>query len=199
MKFNEAIEIVLKHEGGFSDHPNDTGGATRYGITERVARGAGYEGDMKELPLDTAKDIYRQNYWDRMRLDEIEDGRLRLLLMDTGVNMGVGTAGRILQRAHNLLSEGQITVDGAIGPITLEHINQINRRDNLLYTVEILRGYRYLEIVKNNGSQRVFIHGWFNRLRSVAGRGGELIIKEGEISVDDAIYKLADLLVEKLK
>ena len=63
MTFDQAFEKLLGHEGGFSDHPSDPGGATRYGITQRVARLNGYIGDMRELPIDKAKDIARREYW----------------------------------------------------------------------------------------------------------------------------------------
>ena len=45
MNFERAFEKLLGHEGGFVDHPKDPGGSTRYGITQRVARANGYEGE----------------------------------------------------------------------------------------------------------------------------------------------------------
>ena len=62
MNFDAALGQVLLHEGEFSDDPHDLGGATRYGITEAVAREVGYRGDMREFPLDVAKRIYRERY-----------------------------------------------------------------------------------------------------------------------------------------
>ena len=58
MNFDTAFAKLLGHEGDFSDHPADPGGATRFGITEAVAREVGYRGDMRELPVDLAKRIY---------------------------------------------------------------------------------------------------------------------------------------------
>ncbi len=57
MNFDTAFTKVLGHEGGFSDHPDDPGGKTRFGVTEAVARRVGYKGEMRELPLDLAKQI----------------------------------------------------------------------------------------------------------------------------------------------
>ena len=57
MTFDEAFHKLLGHEGGFVDHPSDPGGATRWGVTERVARQWGYAGSMRELPVETAKAI----------------------------------------------------------------------------------------------------------------------------------------------
>ena len=62
MNFERAFEKLLGHEGGFVDHPKDPGGATRYGITQRVARANGYEGDMRNLPISEAKRIARKDY-----------------------------------------------------------------------------------------------------------------------------------------
>ena len=61
MNFDEAFELLLGHEGNYSDHPADPGGKTRYGITEAVARDVGYRGDMRDLPLDLAKRVYLEN------------------------------------------------------------------------------------------------------------------------------------------
>ena len=68
--FERAVEKTLKLEGGFVNDPDDPGGATKYGITEATARAHGYTGDMRELPLDVAREIYKKSYWDIARLDE---------------------------------------------------------------------------------------------------------------------------------
>lgn len=112
MNFNQAFDILLRHEGGFSDHPADPGGQTRYGITEAVAREAGYRGDMRELPLDIAKRIYRNRYWDAVRADELPE-TVRYAVFDAAVNSGPRQAIRWLQRAAGAKD------DGIIGPKTL--------------------------------------------------------------------------------
>ncbi|MEN9903419.1 MAG: Bordetella virus, partial [Pseudomonadota bacterium] len=66
--FDAAIADLLGIEGGFSDDPADSGGATRYGITEAVARRHGYTGPMREMPSDLARAIYRADYWDAQQL-----------------------------------------------------------------------------------------------------------------------------------
>ena len=118
MNFDAALGQVLLHEGEFSDDPHDLGGATRYGITESVAREVGYRGDMREFPLDVAKRIYRERYWDAMSCDDLPDG-LRLVAFDTAVNSGVGQAARWLQRAVG------VQADGVIGPVTLKAVAEI--------------------------------------------------------------------------
>lgn len=112
MNFDQAFAALLQHEGGFSDHPADPGGKTRFGITEAVAREVGYRGDMRELPLDLAKRIYRDRYWDAVRAEELPEA-IRYAVFDAAVNSGPRQAARWLQRAVGVRD------DGIIGPITL--------------------------------------------------------------------------------
>ena len=112
MDFDRAFDILLKHEGGFSDHAADPGGKTRFGVTEAVAREVGYRGDMRELPLDLAKRIYKDRYWDAVRADELPEA-VRYAVFDAAVNSGPRQAIRWLQRAVGAKD------DGIIGPKTL--------------------------------------------------------------------------------
>lgn len=119
MNFDQAFDTLLKHEGGFVDHPDDPGGATRYGVTEAVAREVGYRGDMRDLPLDLAKRIYRERYWDAVRAEQLP-AQVRYVVFDAAVNSGVGQAARWLQRAVGARD------DGVIGPQTLAAVAQHN-------------------------------------------------------------------------
>jgi len=178
--FEGFVEEIINFEGGYADHPDDRGGKTMYGITERVARGSGYEGDMRDLPVETAKEIYRSNYWDNIRLDEINNATLQFILFDTAVNMGVGTAIDKLQRTYNMLSESTITVDGVIGPQTIGAVNNYAHIGILKFAYLIMRGERYFDIVRSRHSQKSFIRGWLNRLRSMTLELEEFSNKEGE-------------------
>ena len=112
MNFDQAFDILLKHEGGFSDHAADPGGKTRFGITEAVAREVGYRGDMRELPLDLAKRIYKDRYWDAVLAEELPEA-IRYAVFDAAVNSGPSQAIRWLQRAVGVRD------DGVIGPQTI--------------------------------------------------------------------------------
>lgn len=112
MNFDQAFDILLRHEGGFSDHAADPGGKTRFGITEAVAREVGYRGDMRELPVDLAKRIYKDRYWDAVRAEELPEA-IRYAVFDAAVNSGPRQAIRWLQRAVGAKD------DGIIGPVTL--------------------------------------------------------------------------------
>jgi lysozyme family protein len=112
MDFDTAFTKLLGHEGGYVDHPDDPGGATRWGVTERVARARGYSGSMRDLPERMARDIYRADYWSAVRADDLP-APIRYAVFDAAVNSGVGQATRWLQRALGVAD------DGAIGPVTL--------------------------------------------------------------------------------
>ena len=112
MTFDDAFTRLMGHEGGFVDHPADPGGATNWGVTQRVARANGYAGDMREFPQDAAKAIYRKAYWDSVRADELPGG-LRYAVFDAAVNSGPTQAVKWLQRAVGASD------DGRIGPQTL--------------------------------------------------------------------------------
>lgn len=113
MNFDTAFDLLLGHEGGYSDHAADPGGKTRYGITEAVAREAGYTGDMRELPVAVAKQVYLQRYWKPIRADDLPPG-IRYAVFDAAVNSGPAQATKWLQRALG------VEVDGVIGPKTLQ-------------------------------------------------------------------------------
>jgi len=122
MDFDTAFTVLVdpEHEGDFSDDPADPGAATRYGVSERVARAWGYTGAMKDLPLATAKQIARTEYWDPAHCDELPDG-LRFDVFDTAYNTGVHEAIVLLQRAAGDLHLGTtlaVVADGVFGPQT---------------------------------------------------------------------------------
>ncbi|MFM9434619.1 lysozyme family protein [Janthinobacterium sp. CG_23.3] len=110
MNFDEAFDELQISEGGYSDHPDDTGGATMYGVTERVARARGYAGDMRALPLAFAKTVARADYWDKFQCDQLGPV-LGFQVFDAAYNGG--PAAKWLQRAVGA------TEDGVIGAKTI--------------------------------------------------------------------------------
>ena len=107
MDFPTAFRKLLGHEGDFSDHAADPGGATRYGVTERVARDNGHTGEMRDLPLELAQSIYRRSYWDAVRADELPPA-LRYAVFDAAVNSGPVQAVKWLQRAIGVPDDGRV-------------------------------------------------------------------------------------------
>jgi len=119
MTFDEAFEILIGHEGGFTANPADngnwTGGArgqgllkgTKYGIAANTYPDL----DIKNLTLDQAKAIYRRDYWAKCKCDDLPEG-LRFDVFDTAVNAGIARAIKCLQLAVG------VTADGDYGPQT---------------------------------------------------------------------------------
>lgn len=110
--FDSAFQIVIAAEGGYSNNPADPGGETMYGITKAVASANGYTGPMKSLPLDMAKGIYKDGYWDACKCDQMP-WPLSVFVFDAAVNQGVQPAKLMLQRALDTVQ------DGALGPQTM--------------------------------------------------------------------------------
>ena len=122
MNFDQAFDRLLGHEGEYANDSRDPGGETMWGVTRRVALQEGYTGEMRVLPRDTAKAIYRRRYWDAIHGDEMPDA-LRYALFDAAVNSGVKQATQWLQRAMN------VGDDGLLGPLTLEAAKRANGKD----------------------------------------------------------------------
>lgn len=172
------IDAVVQREGDYSDHPADTGGETRFGITAAVARANGYDGAMRELSLDTARAIYRSLYWTRPRIDAVADRAptVAAILFDTAVNMGPPVAVGFLQRALNVLNRGardyaDVAPDGVIGAGTLAALaGFLARRGRggeavLVKAVTALRGERYIALAERRPANEAFLYGWLaNRI-----------------------------------
>jgi len=127
MDVDALIEEVIGREGGYTNHPADKGGATRWGVTEKVARAHGYAGDMRAFPRGEAVRIYRRIYWLRPGFDRVAEHAPKVAaeLFDTGVNMGPPVAAGFLHRALNALNRREadypdMPVDRRIGPRTIE-------------------------------------------------------------------------------
>ena len=180
MDIDELIDVVIMREGGFSNHPADRGGATRWGITEAVARAHGYHGRMDALPVQLARDIYRNQYWLTPRLNRIARHNMLIAaeMFDTAVNMGPGVAVRMLQRALNALNRRardypDIDVDGLIGPATEAALGGFltvrgkTGQTVLLKALEALQGERYIALAEQRPANEAFLYGWLaNRIGS---------------------------------
>lgn len=169
------INSIIRVEGGFVDDPDDSGGATNYGITEQVARDYGYQGSMKDLPKTLATQIYGEIYWDALSLSTIEilSPSIAEEIADTSVNQGVDRAASFLQRSLNVLnSKGKlypdIAVDHDVGPATLRALSDyLAYRGNkgetvLLRMLNSLQGAFYVKLSERREKDETFIFGWFD-------------------------------------
>ena len=176
--FDEAFEHTVGKEGGYSNHPSDRGGETMWGITIAVARDYGYSGNMKDMPVATAKEIYRKRYWDKANLDEISkmSEELANKLFDIGVNMGIARAGIFLQTTLNAFNQQEklypdVLEDGDIGRRTLAALHSFYAKRGilgakvLLRAVNCLQGAFYIDISRTRKANEDFTFGWFaNRI-----------------------------------
>lgn len=172
--FIESFARVIGIEGRYSNNPADSGGETMYGITERVARSYHYQGPMALMPLSTAQSIYRELYWDKLRLDQVAataGARVADELFDSGVNCGTVTAAKWLQRSLNVLNQqnkwwADIPVDGDIGRLTLDALTAfVARRGQqgctvLLRMLNALQGAHYIQLAEARDKDEAFVYGW---------------------------------------
>ncbi len=171
--FDAVFAKTLQAEGGFVDDPRDSGGATKYGVTERVARANGYTGAMHDLSLEEAKRIARSQYWDVIRLEDVASLAPAVAheMFDTGYNMGVGVAAKYLQRALSALNRQgsdfpDVVVDGVIGPGTISALREFLRRRGAQGVTVLIRALnaqqcaRYLELAEARQKDEAFVFGW---------------------------------------
>ena len=154
--FNEIIEKVLEHEGGYVNDPKDLGGETKYGITKRFYPDI----DIKNLTIEQAKEIYKKDYWDRNKVESLPQN-LWHIYFDMCVNMGKRTAVKVLQRAA--VNKGKnIEVDGGLGPMTIGALKGVE-----LDRVRAFRVKYYVDLITAKPEQEKFYLGWFRRATEV--------------------------------
>jgi len=156
--FDEIIETVLEHEGGYVNDPTDLGGETKYGITKRFYPDV----DIKNLTKEDAKKIYYDDYWVKNKVPQLPNN-LKHIYFDMCINQGRGTAVRVLQRACNAKG-ADLKVDGGFGPNTLKAINKYTPCDN---RVRCYRLQHYYNLVNKKPEQEKFLFGWYRRAMEV--------------------------------
>jgi lysozyme family protein len=170
--FEEAIALVIKHEGGLNKNPYDLGGITKYGISLRFLKTINPAADdisIIKMELDQAKDIYFQYFWIPNRYQDIKSQALANKLLDTAVNMGAKLANRFLQESMQILGH-PIKIDGILGTQSISLVNNFlekNKAENLLRIYTLLQKEHYGKIVVVNKNQVEFLKGWFNRANAL--------------------------------
>lgn len=165
--FDAALVAVLEHEGGFVNHPQDPGGMTNLGVTKRVWEAwvgkTVSEADMRALTPALVAPMYRKQYWDAVKGDELPSG-LDYLMFDFAINAGVSRAIRTMQRAIGT------TPDGAIGPKTMQALRDADP-DALIakFSDEKEAFYRSLPTFATFGK------GWLRRVAEVKSHAVTLL------------------------
>jgi len=152
--FKLAIPVILQHEGGLVDNPDDPGGLTKYGISQRSYPGV----DIRNLTVEQASLIYERDWWNPHYYGQINDQHVATKVFDMAVNMGTKRAHSIAQRSVNLVQ------DGIIGPKTIAAINAADP-ETLLNSMRALQAGYYNNIVIVNPALRQFLAGWLARAR----------------------------------
>lgn len=145
--FDTAFAHVIGVEGGYSNDKDDPGGETKYGISKRAYPAE----DIPNMTLDRAKMIYRRDYWDLVKGDELPSP-LDAFVFDCAVNQGVDTAIKLLQKTLNVAQDGIMGVD------TMRKASEAGKGVCTLYLAD--RALRY------TGTRNAdkFLRGWFKRL-----------------------------------
>lgn len=162
-RFPACLAIVLKHEGGYVNHPRDPGGMTNLGVTRRVWEAwtgrKATEAEMRGLTRDMVAPLYRKNYWDKVKARDLPPG-LDLHVFDFAVNAGPARAVRYLQMMVGT------NPDGKIGPLTIKalsnYIDLYGTRKAILRYAELREEY-YRQLRTFN----TFGKGWLRRVREV--------------------------------
>ena len=181
---DQIIEKILAEEGAaYTDDPRDSGGPTKYGITQAaLAEWRGHPvtaDDVKFLLMDEAAKIYRDRYYVKPGFDKVAalSPTIAYKLTDAGVNCGTDTMSEFLQRALNVFNQrgalyADVKVDGVIGAGTLCALNAyLAKRGQegemvMLRALNDLQGARYIGLAETQARDEAFVYGWLlNRVQ----------------------------------
>lgn len=160
--FDLCLKLMLAHEGGYVDHPQDPGGRTNLGVTQRVwEEWVGHEVDEKQMRALTSElvaPLYKRKYWDVCRADELVSG-VDYVVFDVAVNSGSGRAIKFLQSCVG------VTVDGGFGPATMAAVNEQDPSELIeLYSTKRLEFLQALKTFPTFGK------GWGRRVAEVKAK-----------------------------
>ena len=159
--FDKCLAILLKHEGGYVNHPSDPGGMTNLGVTKRVwEEWTGHEVDekqMRALTPTTVAPLYKRKYWDACRADDLISG-LDYAVFDCAVNSGVGRAIKLLQSCVGA------TPDGGYGSITTALVKKAEADPTKLIELYCAKRLEFLQLLK---TFETFGKGWSRRVAEV--------------------------------
>ena len=167
--FDTAIEMVLKHEGGYVDNPADRGGPTNFGVSTPVLEA--YLSEQKtpwytveHLTVETARDIYKKNYWDSLGLDAIGDTCLASICLDLAVLRGVPSLVRAIQVGCLVWP-----LDGIMGPSTRTAFLALATQNPQKLSLGLVLHCQALcaDFVTKNPGQLQFLNGWILRTQDL--------------------------------
>lgn len=159
--FWTAVTYVIQNEGTtYTDNPNDSGGPTKYGITQndlaRWRKKPVSPDDVKNLTEDEAQQIYQAFYWLPMGCDLLNDQAIATAIMDCGVLDGIVTSVRWAQEIV------KVSADGHMGPVSEAALNATDGKAFITGLVSLLTQH-YQDIVAANPKDHEFLAGWLAR------------------------------------
>ena len=149
--FDKCLEMLLHHEGGYVWHEEDPGGETNLGVTKKVYQDWGGTKEMIDLTVEDVAPIYKKNYWDRCKCDELSSG-LDWAVFDWAVNSGTRRVSKALQKACGAER------DGVIGNKTLALANE----QDVKYMIEEIGVIRQ-SFYESLRTFKTFGRGWTRR------------------------------------
>jgi lysozyme family protein len=164
--FEAAFNWMIKHEGVYSNDFCDTGGETKYGISNRQYPNINIE----KLTLQQAKEIYYNDFFINPGLHKLEDCDEEIIVrtFDFGVNAGTTNAIKILQRSARIIGH-KLQDDGVIGEKTISVFQETSEKYSLKKMLVIaafvsMADAYYRQIVISYPKNKKFLDGWLNRI-----------------------------------
>ena len=169
--FSKAFQLVLAHEGGYGNDPDDPGGETYKGVARKIhskwegwqnvdmrKREPGFPANLeRDLQLqESISDFYRVTFWDKIKGDDIQNQEIAESIFDFGVNAGVATSATLAQLVV------KAKTDGVIGPQSIATINAFDP-EHFLAAFTVAKIARYVSIVKKRPTSRKYFYGWVLR------------------------------------
>ena len=164
MSFETVVHMVLEHEGGYVNHPSDPGGETKYGISKRAYPDV----NIAELTKDDAADLYKRDYWDRIKGDDLPVG-VACVVMDYAVNSGISRASKALQSVCGIANG-----DGVIGPHSLASVWTTVKNDSEESVINAVTEQRQ-GFIRALSIYDTFGKGWERRIKETQDKALELI------------------------
>ena len=160
-----AIDDIIEREGGYVNHPKDKGGPTKYGVTEATARAHGYNGDMQDLPRDTAAQILTEEFYIKTKISLVSSQLIREELLDSAVMSSPVTAIKWLQRALNQFgAEPSLEEDGILGYNTRSRLESFimhtRKKDGEKVLWKALNAYQGYYLMELGEWSKDFKFGW---------------------------------------
>lgn len=169
--FKNAFQLMIAHEGGYVNDPDDPGGETYKGVARKIfskwdgwvkidllKRMSGFPGNLDKDPeiQEAIKDFYEVQFWNRLSGSLISEQAVANSIFDFAVNAGTGTSASLAQMVV------ETEADGVIGNESIAKINAFNP-DHFLASFTVAKIARYVNIVKKRPTSRKYFYGWILR------------------------------------